>query len=129
MWESRWRTNSAWWEEKRPVSALRSSGSFRLSLPRANSARASGSFSALAELGEHRPPRGAEHPRRDRRELDVGVLEQLLQTVGFALALPHQRLAIARQIAQLADRLRRREASRAEAVLRQLDKTLGASRV
>ena len=44
MWESRWLTNSAWWEEKRPVSALRSSGSFRLSLPRASSARASGSF-------------------------------------------------------------------------------------
>ena len=37
-----------------------------------------GVVSALTKLGEHRPPGGAEHPRRDRRELDVGVLEQLL---------------------------------------------------
>jgi len=73
MWESRCETISAWWEEKRPVSARRSSGSFAPQLAARQLGQSLGIVSALAELGEHRPPGDAEHPGRDRGELDVGV--------------------------------------------------------
>jgi hypothetical protein len=43
-------------------------------------------------------------------ELDAGVLQRLVQSVGLALALLDLRLAIAREVAQRADRLGRYEA-------------------
>ena len=51
---------------------------------------------SLAKALKHRAPRGTEHVRRHACELDVRVFEQLLESVSFALALPDQRLAIAR---------------------------------
>src|SRR5262249_29219336 len=50
---------------------------------------------------QDRPPREAEDVGDDRRELDVGVLEHLLDAVGVAGALLNEPAAIARQIAEL----------------------------
>ena len=108
---------------KRPSSAARKAGSFARSLPFASSASARDRL-ALAERLEHRLARCAEHVGGDARELDVGVLEQLLQAVRLARALPHQRLAIAGQVAQLADRLGRHEARAQEPMLEQLAQPL-----
>src|SRR5215218_3812392 len=79
----------------------------------------------LAERAQHRLAGGAEHIARDVAELDVGVLEQLLQAVGLTRALPDERLAIAGQVAQLADRFRRHEAGAHQPVLEQLAEPLG----
>ena len=84
---------------------------------------------ALAERPQHRLTGGAERTARHRGQLDVGVLEHLLQAVGLAAPLPGQRLAIARQIAQLADRLRRHEARPQQPVLEQLAEPLGIQQV
>jgi hypothetical protein len=49
-----------------------------------------------AERVEHRPPGGAENVGRDAVELDAGVLEDLVQPVGLALALADLRLRMSR---------------------------------
>jgi hypothetical protein len=56
------------------------------------------------ERVEHRATRYAEQVRCDAVELDVRFLQRLVQPVGFALALGDLRLAIARQLTQIADR-------------------------
>src|SRR5206468_138644 len=53
-------------------------------------------------------------------ELDPGVLEDLVQPIRFPLALTDLRLAVARQVAQRADRLRRYEARLQKPRLQQL---------
>ncbi len=58
---------------------------------------------------EHVTPGLAHDVRRDRVELDPGVFECLVQPVDLARAFLDLRLAIAREVAQLADRLRRHE--------------------
>jgi hypothetical protein len=68
---------------------------------------------------EHRATRRAEHLRGDRGELDPRVLEHLLQALRLARTLLDLRLAIPRQVAQLADRLRRYEARPHKPVLEQ----------
>src|SRR3954454_24048016 len=59
---------------------------------------------------EHVAPGLAHHVRCDAVELDAGVFERLVQPVDLAGALLDLRLAIAREVAQLADRLRAHEA-------------------
>ena len=61
----------------------------------------------------------------DAVELDAGVLEHLVQPVGLALTLADLRLAIARQIAQRADRLGRHEAGPQQPGLQQLAQPRG----
>ena len=46
-----------------------------------------------------------------RRQLDAGVFEQLMDAIGLARAFLDQRLAIAGEIAQVANRCRGHEAS------------------
>ena len=78
---------------------------------------------ALGELGqqlglvrardkriEHAPHRDAERLRGDARELDAGVLEHFVQPLHLAAALLDLRLALAGQVAQFPDRLRRDKA-------------------
>ena len=58
---------------------------------------------------EHVAPGLAHDVRRDGVELDAGVFERLVQPVDLARAFLDLRLAIAREVAQLADRLGRHE--------------------
>ena len=58
-------------------------------------------------------------------QLDVGVLQHLLDPVGHRGPLADQLGPLPRQVAQLADRRRRDEAGREQAVLEQLGDPLG----
>jgi hypothetical protein len=69
---------------------------------------------------QQRPPRHAPRVRRHRRQLDDHVLQQLLDAVDLARALLDQAGAVARQLAQLADRRRRDEAAADQPVLHQV---------
>ena len=93
---------------------------------------------ALGQLGEHlgvvgagdqrveHPPGGhAEHLGGDRGELDPGVLQGLLDPLHLAGALLDLGLAVADQVAQLAQRPGRHEARPDQAVLDQLAAPLG----
>ena len=62
-------------------------GSFLRSLPRARSARTSGSVVPANRASEHGTTGGAEQARGDRGELDPGVVEALVEAVGVAGAL------------------------------------------
>jgi len=53
----------------------------------------------LEQGGEHRPPAHPEDVGRNRRELDVCPLQQLLHAVDLVGALRHQDLAVVRQLA------------------------------
>src|SRR4051794_430950 len=59
------------------------------------------------ERVEHVAARLAEDVGRDAVELDAGVIERLMQPVDLACAFLDLGLAIAREVAQLADRLGR----------------------
>lgn len=72
------------------------------------------------ERVEHVAPGLAENVRGHAVELDPGVLQRLVQAVDLALALLDLRLAIAREIAQLADRPRGHEARLQQARLGEL---------
>ena len=105
------RSSSAWWRVEAALQRLAQRRDLLAQL-------------ALGQVGEHlgvgrarrparRASRGPDSPRMSRGdavELDAGVLQRLVQPVGLALALLDLRLAIARQVAQLADRLGRHEA-------------------
>ena len=80
---------------------------------------------ALAERVEHRPAGDAEDVARDAVELDPGVLQRLVQPVGFALALFDLRLAIPGQLPQRPDRLGRHEARPQKPSFKQLAQPLG----
>ena len=69
---------------------------------------------------QHGSPGHAQDVRRHRRELDPGVLQHLVKPVGFPLPLLDQSLAIAREVAQLANRRRGNEAAPQQPVLQQL---------
>ena len=69
---------------------------------------------------QHRPAGHAQHVAGDRAQLDPGVLQDLLQPLGFPGSLLDQRLAVAGQIAQLPDRLGSHERGSDQAVLDQL---------
>src|SRR6266536_242084 len=105
---------------KRPSSASRSAGSFCRSLPLASSASTAGSVVPRQSASSIARPGGSEDVGGDAVELDPGVLEGLVQPVGLALALPDLRLAVAGQVAQGADRLRRHEARLQQHGLEQL---------
>ena len=72
------------------------------------------------ERVEHRPPGDAERLGGDRGELDLGVLEHLLEPLHLACALLDLRLAVADDVAQLAQRPRWHEARAHQSVLDQL---------
>jgi hypothetical protein len=80
---------------------------------------------AVAERVKHRPTRDSKDVGRDAVELDPRVLERLVQPVGLALALLHLRLAVAGQLPQRPDRLRRHEACSEQPGLEQLAQPLG----
>jgi hypothetical protein len=81
-----WETISACSLSKRPTRASLSAGIFLRSLPLANSASTPGSVVPCNERVEHRPAGRAEDARGDAVELDPGVLEDLVQPGGLALA-------------------------------------------
>src|SRR6266508_2510292 len=69
---------------------------------------------------QHRPTRHAQHVSGDRVQLDAGVLQGLLDTLTLRGVRLDQPLAIAGQVAQLADRGRGHEAAPQQPVLQQL---------
>ena len=74
---------------------------------------------------DHRPARGAEDVGGDAGQLDVGPLQHLLDAVGHRRLLGDELGPLPRQVAQLADRLRRHEAPGQEPVGQQLGDPLG----
>src|SRR4051794_39694866 len=104
---------------KRPCSASRSAGSLARSLPCARSASTVGSVVPGDQRGEHRAAALAEQVRGDAVELDAGVFEELVQPAGLALAVADLRLAVAREVAQRADRFGRYQAAVQQAGLGQ----------
>ena len=79
-----------------------------------------GVAAAADEGGEHGPARHPQDVAGHRRQLDARVLEHLLQALGLAGALLDDHLAVASQVAQLADRAWWHEAGADQAVLDQL---------
>jgi hypothetical protein len=75
---------------------------------------------AVDEGVQHRPSRDAHDVGRDRGQLHAGVLEQLVHAVDLAGALVAERLAVAGEVPQLADRRRRHEAGTQQPVGQQL---------
>lgn len=71
------------------------------------------------QRGEHRAAALAEQVRGDAVELDAGVFHELVQPAGLPLPVTDLRLAIARQVAQRADRLGRHQAAAQQAGLSQ----------
>ena len=84
-----------------------------------------GIVSAGDQRVEHLPGRDAEHLGGDRGQLDPGVLQRLLDPLDLAGALLDLGLAVADQVAQLAQRAGRHEARPHQAVLDQLASPLG----
>jgi hypothetical protein len=114
-WARIWPTISAWWEEKRPTSASLSAGSLAGSRPLASSASSSGSCVPWHQS--------------DRGELDASVLQELVQQLHLARTLLDLGLAVASQVAQLADRARRHETRAHQPVLDRLADPLGVADV
>ena len=112
--------SSACGARKRPSSAWRSAGSFARSCPWRAAASASGSLFPAQSSASIARPEAPSTSVATLGELDVGVLQHLLDAVGHARPLPDERLAVAGQVAQLADRLGRHEAGPQQAVLEQL---------
>ncbi len=87
-------------------------------------ARQSGDLSrsrrALDQRPKHRYPGDPENVARHTRQLDVGGLQQLEQTVALGRAGVDQLTPIAQQIAQLAHRLGRHKAAADQAVAKQV---------
>ena len=110
---------------KRPCSASRSAGIFLRSAPLARSASTSGSWGARDQRIEHLARRHAEHPRRDRGQLDPGVLQRLLDALDLAGAFLDLGFAVTDEVAQFALRARRHEARADQAVLDELAAPLG----
>ena len=64
---------------------------------------------AVHQRLKHRAAGDAEHVAGDRQQLDASVLEYLVQALRLAGPLLDLRLAVAGEIAQVADRLGRHE--------------------
>ena len=109
----------------RPCSACRSCGD----LAPAVAPRQLGQRRRVVLAGDqrldHGPARDAQHVGGDAGQLDVGVLQHLLDAVGHRGPVADQLGPLPRQVAQLADRRRRDEAGREQAVLEQLGDPLG----
>ena len=82
---------------------------FRAKLPERQISEDFGVGGAGDQRGEHRPAGLAEQVRGDAVELDAGVFHQLVQSSGFALAVPDLSLAVAGQVPQRPDRLGRHQ--------------------
>ena len=95
----------ACWGSKRPCSASRSAGSLSAQFPEREVGEHVGVGGAVDQRGEHRPAGFAEQVGGDAVELDAGVLEQLVQSSGFALAVADLGFAVAGEVPQRADRL------------------------
>jgi len=78
---------------------------------------------------QHRHARDAEDVAGNARELDVGRLEELLQPVALRASALDEFSAVAQEIAQLTDRLRRHEALRDQAVPQQVGNPLAVLHV
>src|SRR3954466_7344860 len=99
-----------WCSSKWPASASRRAGIFFAHLPPRELRQHVRIGLAGDQRVEHVAPGLAHHVRCDAVELDAGVFERLVQPVDLAGALLDLRLAIAREVAQLAERLRAHEA-------------------
>ena len=107
-----------------PVRAWRSAGSLARSRPRASSASASGSASppsSAASIARPLTPRTSVATAASLRLAPSSVFCSRLTSLG---ALLHQRLAVAGQLAQLADRRRGDEAGPQQAVAQQVGQPL-----
>ncbi len=96
-------------------------GSFARSFPLASAASTVGSVVPATSASSIERP---DTPRGDAVELDPGVLQDLVQPRGLALALSDLRLAIAGQVTQRPDRLGRHEARPQKPALKQLRQPL-----
>src|SRR5207302_7196280 len=94
---------TAWWGPKWPVSASVSAGIFGRILPFARPASLVGSCSPSLSASIIARPDWV-RTGGDRRELDPGVLKDLLQTLLLSRPRLDLSLAIARQLPQLPDR-------------------------
>jgi hypothetical protein len=83
-----------------------------------------GQHLGVADAGDqglqHRPAGDTQDVGGHTRQLDAGVLQQLLQPLGLAGAFLDHGLAVAGEVAQLPDRAGRHEAGADQAVLDQL---------
>ena len=59
---------------------------------------------ALHQGFQHSAPRGPKDVPRHGRQLDAGIFKQLMDTIGLARPLLDERLPVAREVAELADR-------------------------
>ena len=114
-------SSSACSGSNRPSSASLSAGIFLRSLPRGELGEQLGIGRPGDQRVEHRPAGLAEDVGRDAVELDPGLLERLVQPLRLALALGDLRTPIARQLAQITDRLGRDKARPAAGPPRQAD--------
>ncbi len=80
---------------------------------------------AVDQRVEHRATGDPENVRGDAVQLDPGVLQRLMQTVGLPLALLDLGLAIPGEVPQRTDRLRRHEARSQQPSLRELAQPFG----
>src|ERR671914_2142436 len=95
---------------KRPSNAAPSAGIFLRNWPRARSASTTGSVVPETSASSIARPDFAHHVGGHAVELDPGVLDDLVQAVQLALAVADLALAVAREVAQRAHRLRRHQA-------------------
>ena len=84
---------------------------------------------AAPQGAQHGAARSSEDVRGDQPELDVGRLQELPHAVRLRGPLLNEELAVAREIAQLADGLRRDEARAQQPVLQQLREPLAVANV
>ncbi len=82
---------------------------------------------AAEQCVQHVAPALAQDIGRHRAELDIRPLQQRVEAVGLLRALLHQRLTVARQLAQPADRGGRDEAGGEQAVAQQVGQPLAVS--
>ena len=114
-----------WCSSIRPSSASTSSARLRRSCPLREVGHLLGRCTALDQGLEHGPAGDAEDIAGDARQLDVGGLQQLEQPVALGRLALHQLAAVAQQLAQVAQRLRRHEALGDQAVADQIGDPLG----
>jgi hypothetical protein len=112
--ESRWANSSAtssrWWRATRPSRASRNAGSLLRRLPRARSARTSGSVVPPTSASSIARPETPSTSEATQPSSGPGILQHLVQPLGLAGALIDQCLAVAGQLPQLPDRAGRHEA-------------------
>src|SRR6266508_1602178 len=125
MWLSISPEMSAWWLPKWPSSASRSAGSLRRSAPLASSARTAGSWVPVISASSIARPDTPRTRLATEESLMPASSSTLCRALHLTAAFLDERLAIASQVAQLADRRRRHEARSHQTVLDELGDPLG----